>query len=168
MPRLLTCWKTLFLVCATLTVPPDCNGKTEREDWSSVEDIEPGRRMRIRLHKDQVARGPRKINGRFVSADSNLVTIISTDGATETFKRQAVRRVAVRRPLMKRPTVWIVTGIVAGVTQATFVRYVAGDWTWSRATTFAAMFIYFPIWATSTAMMSHEVIYDAPSSGRRP
>lgn len=165
MPNLLTYLKTLFLVCAMLTVPLDCNGKTDREAWSSVEGIEPGRRIRIRLYDDQAPRGMRKINGHFVSADANLVTIISTDGATETFKSQTVRRVTVRRPLLKRPTVWIVTGIVAGVTQATVVRYLSDDWTWHRATIFAAMFIYFPIWATSTAFMSHQVIYDASSSG---
>ena len=154
----------LVLIGVTLTIPPHCLGKERlnRPDWSSVQNIAPGRQVRITLLDKQIPRESRRLRGVFASADASSVSAVLPDGSTRTLERAAVRRVAVRRPLLKRPGAWIATGITAGVVQATLGRYVAGDWGWGGATATFAMLIYLPVWGITTLTMSHKVVYDSP------
>lgn len=157
-------FQVLVLIGVTLTIPPHCPGKDrlDRSDWSNVQNIAPGRQVRITLLDKQIPRESRRLRGVFASADESSISAVVADGSTKTFEKQAVRRVAVRRPLLKRPGAWIATGITAGVVQATLGRYVAGDWGWGGATATFAMLIYLPVWGITTLTMSHKVVYDSP------
>lgn len=158
-------FQALVLIGAALTIPQYCLGKERlnRADWSNVQDIAPGRQVRITLLDKQIPRESRRLRGVFASADESSVSAVLPDGSTRTLERVAVRRVAVRRPLLKRQGAWIATGITAGVVQATLGRYVAGDWGWGGATATFAMLIYLPVWGITTLTMSHNVVYDSSS-----
>lgn len=75
-------------------------------DWSSVASLKPQQRIRI------VAIGPeRKIRGRYVSSDSEGITIENARGRTETVPRADVRKILSERKITKAA---VLTGAVAG------------------------------------------------------
>lgn len=157
--------QVLVLIGATLAIPLECLGKDRlnRSEWSNVQNVDPGRRVRITLLEKQIPRDQRRLKAAFASADESSVSVVLPDGSTRMFERQAIRRVAVRRPLLKRRTAWIATGVVAGLMHATFGRYLAGDWGWGGVTATFGPLVYLPIWGITTLKTSHVVIYDSSS-----
>lgn len=159
-------FQALVLIGAMLTFPPHCFGKERlnRSDWSNVQNIAPGRHVRITLLDRQIPRESRRLKGVFASADESCISAVLTDGSTRTLERLAVRRVAVRRPLLKRRSAWITTGVVAGLVQALVVRPMVGDdWRWGGATTLVGILVYLPVWGITILKTSHVVVYDTSS-----
>ena len=159
-------FQALVLIGAALTIPQYCLGKERlnRSDWSNVQNIAPGRQVRITLLDKQIPWESRRLRGVFASADESTVSAVLPDGSTRTLEKQAVRRVAVRRPLFKRRAAWITTGIVAGLMQALVVRPMVGDdWKWGGATTLVGILVYLPVWGITTLKTSHVVVYDSSS-----
>ena len=157
--------QVLVLIGVTLAIPLECFGKDRlnRSEWSNVQNVDPGRRVRITLLDKQIPRDQRRLKAVFASADESSVSVVLPDGSTRTFERQAIRRVAVRRPLLKRRAAWIATGIVAGLMHATFGRYLAGDWGWGGVTATFGSLVYLPVWGITILKTSHVVIYDSSS-----
>ena len=161
--NIIRAFQALVLIATTLAIPLECLGKDRlnRSEWSNVQSIAPGGRVRITLLDKQIPQDQRRLKAVFASADESSVSVVLPDGSTRMLEKQAVRRVAVRRPLLKRRAAWIATGIVAGVMHATFGRYVAGDWGWGGVTATLGLFVYLPVWGITTLKTSHTVIYDS-------
>ena len=93
-----------------------------KPDWSALQDVEPGRKVKVRLHDTKSGSASK---GRFASSTDSTITIVN-DGGTLTYERSSVRTVYKRRPLGKRFYAWFagiasVTAIVLkpdGVTTA--------------------------------------------------
>ena len=80
-----------------------------KSDWPTVEALRAGKRVLVRLYKDEAPKESRAIQGRFSSAGSDDITLVQTDGRTRTIAKSAVLRVAVQRPTRKR----VLAGLIA-------------------------------------------------------
>ncbi len=111
--QILVPWAALLAVAAIVT-PTECKARP-RSDWSAIERIEPGRRVRIRVvERSRHSRfawgqqGYRHLKGYFTSVTDDSVSIIRPNGGTISFSRQEVLAVSVWRPFFKRPSGWVV------------------------------------------------------------
>lgn len=109
-------------VVSILMFPDKSVGKAS-QDWSRVQNLDVGVRIRISLHKNEAPRGMRRVRGRVVSASPDRVTIAASDGATRSFDMQGVRRVEITRNIRKRGGAWGLTGVA-------MVATIALSWFW--------------------------------------
>lgn len=90
-----------------------------RPDWSKVQRITSGTKIRVEIYKDEAPRGKRQFEGLFRSATAGCITLLMPDGKRRTFQKRSVRKVLVFRPPSKRYQGWIAaavsTAIVAGM-----------------------------------------------------
>ena len=82
-----------------------------KRDWSRVQALTSGTRVKVELYKDQAPKGKRKAEGLFRSATAQSITLLLPNGKRHTSPKQAVRKVMVYRPLKKRYQGWIVAGV---------------------------------------------------------
>ena len=111
-------WKprrALLLLGVALVTPAACTGARLLAEWSAVQATEPGRRVRLLLYQDRTPSGSLKVDGRFVEATSDSVTLVLKNGSTRTFESRTVRRVSRRRPFFKRTKAWVITGLALTV-----------------------------------------------------
>lgn len=82
-----------------------------KRDWSRVQALTSGTRVKVELYKDQAPKGKRTTQGLFRSATAQSITLLLPNGKRRTSPKQAVRKVMVYRPLKKRYQGWIVAGV---------------------------------------------------------
>ena len=107
----------LVLLLVLAGWPPTAAAKI-RSDWSRVQRVTPGTRTTVLLYKDRAHRAPggiRKIEGNFISATPEAITLSLPGGNPYTLQKQDVSKVMVYRPLAKRYQGWITAGIMAAI-----------------------------------------------------
>ncbi len=81
-------------------------------DWEKVENIRDNTVTRVELYEDNsLGAGPTKHKGQFYGASSRSMTIVSTDGTSQTFQRPDIRNVLVERDFGKRWAGWVALGL---------------------------------------------------------
>lgn len=116
-------------------VPVAEAGTWIRQDWSKVQRIAPGARIRVRLYKDRAPGGIWKVEGRFQSASTEAIMLRQTRRVlvsrsspllpadqTLTLQKQAVEKILVYRPLSKRYPGWVTLGVSASISVPTVAK----------------------------------------------
>ena len=98
--------RAISLTVLVAVVPP-MRAASPVGDWEAVRDLDEGRRIRAVLPVDGVPRKHQVLKGRFASATDAQLTIVTSDGGTETFPRGRIRQVRVRVPFLSRKAGWI-------------------------------------------------------------
>ena len=111
-----------------------------KRDWSRVQKVVPGTRIKVELYKNRVFQGKRNVRGRFRSATAVDITLLLPDGQTRTVQKQAVSKVMVARPLYKRYEVWITAGVFATLFASTSIGD-TGDLTSAGEVTWAGLIV---------------------------
>ena len=94
-----------------LAVLPGCVAR-HMPDWEKVENIRDHTVTRVELYEDNSAgAGLTKHTGQFYGASSRSMTIVSTDGTSQTFQRPDIRKVLVERDFGKRWAGWVALGL---------------------------------------------------------
>ena len=104
---------TSLPACATLayrpsvrTAPAESQQATQSPEWSRVEAVRVGTRIRVQLH--EASPDGRTLTGRFHAATTDTLTLTLADGQTRTLlEKQAVHTVHIRRPIIERYMGWI-------------------------------------------------------------
>ena len=120
--------KTLALLVATfLAAPVDCQAKASA-DWSAVQSIRSGQRLRVRVLDSARPIGSRVLKGSvFLSATAEHLSVTLKDGSTASWSKAEVLKVATqRRRLSDRPRPFI-HGATAALGWTLFLFYVVGD-----------------------------------------
>ena len=106
-----------------------------RQDWSKVQRIAPGTRIRVRLYKDRAPGGIWKVEGQFQSASAEAIMLRETRRVlvtrspllpadqTLTLQKHAVEKVLVYRPIEKRYPGWITLGVATAVSVPTVSEF---------------------------------------------
>ena len=94
-------------VAVLVAVVPPMRAASPVGDWEAVRNLDEGRRVRVVLPVDGAPREHQVLKGRFASATDAQVTIVTSDGGTETFPRARIRQVRVRVPFLSRKAGWI-------------------------------------------------------------
>lgn len=74
----------------------ECLANPLKVDWSKVESVDPGKRIAVRVYKDKKTTKNSRIKGRFVSARSNDITLVKSDGTSLTISKDIIRSIRVR------------------------------------------------------------------------
>ena len=97
-------WKILALVVGTVLVAPASSEAKSSADWSAVQSIRPGHRVRVRVLDSASPKGSRLLKGCvFVSATPESFSVLLKDGSTASLAKAEVLKVATRRRLSNRP-----------------------------------------------------------------
>lgn len=164
--------KALLLLGSVLAATPVCVHARLLAEWSSIQQIEPGRRVRVLLYDDRAPDGKLKFDGNFVAAAGDSLTLILKDGSARTLSSRMVRRVARRRPFLRRPKAWVITGtvlVLVGVMALNDTDYLnvitrASDINIHRS--IATWFL--PTYGLAALASSRVVIYNVPRKHRSP
>ncbi len=102
----------LVLVLVLVGLSPAAEaGLWVKRDWSRVQALTSGTRVKVELYKDQAPKGKRTNQGLFRSATAQSITLLLPNGERRTSQKQAVRKVMVYRPVKKRYQGWIVAAV---------------------------------------------------------
>ena len=94
-----------------LVVLPGCVAR-HMPDWEKLENIRDNAITRVELYEDNtLGDGSTKYTGQFYGASSRSMTIVSTDGTSQTFQRPDIRKVLVERDFGKRWAGWAALGL---------------------------------------------------------
>jgi|DewCreStandDraft_4_1066084.scaffolds.fasta_scaffold22660_3 hypothetical protein len=126
-------------------------------DWGRVASLKPQQKIRI------VAIGPkRKIQGRYVSSDTEGITIENASGRTETVPRADVRRILSERKVTKAAV------LIAAAAGAVILGFLVAGPGWDLSWSGKAIFVGAGAglgalggWGVG-AMARAELIYEAP------
>ena len=108
-----------------LALVPSTRAASRVGNWEAVRQLEEGRRVRVVLPVDGDPRKRRVVKGRFASAADNQVTIVTSDGGTETFPKGGIHQVRVRAPFFNRKSGWI-GGLSVGGPYSVLGGYLSG------------------------------------------
>ena len=64
--NIIRAFQALVLIATTLAIPPECLGKDRlnRSEWSNVQNVYPGRRVRITLLDKQIPQDQRRLKAQ--------------------------------------------------------------------------------------------------------
>jgi len=117
----------LVLVLVLVGLSPAAEaGLWVKRDWSRVQALTSGTRVKVELYKDQAPKGKRTNQGLFRSATAQSITLLLPDGRSRTMERTSVRKVLARRPFKKRWPGWAAL-VVSATTLELFCAVVVGD-----------------------------------------
>ena len=152
---------------ALLGAPAASGRSPARDDWSAVESIEAGRRIRVKLRADAAPRGERLIRGRFDSADADGIAVALRKGGTRTVAKEAVGRVAVRIPIGRRGRAWLPVAAAFGILSLYAVAGPYFDLTFlGKHVVLGGILVYPETLAVSLLIFSHRPVYIAPRGAR--
>lgn len=93
-----------------LAALPGCTARN-KADWSQVRTVVPNTKTEVQMYEGSGPHEDRKVQGRFLSATEDSVTLKLKDGQTRIFQREDVRKVLTRRPFVNRWPGWLALGV---------------------------------------------------------
>ena len=147
-------------LAAVSAVSNDDVQQDARSDWSRIETIPEGVRIKVRFHEAGASESV-TVKGHFSSFSETSIVLVRNDGVTQSIQRESVQFVRVRRPFLKRRIGWIV-GLGAAALSCALASCDA-DITPSFIPIFTASYAG-PIGLVACFLSRTRLVYRSPSS----